>query len=117
MKICPQCQTTYDDTKNFCRHDGTALEIPQVSTHTAQTDNLTCSHCGKPVEAGEQFSSHYGEKIWGMSVPVPKDNPFSRSTRKLQLLITDYYQKLPPEKSEFHRGAALGFGVALLFML
>ena len=26
MKICPQCKTKYDDTKEFCRYDGSALK-------------------------------------------------------------------------------------------
>ena len=118
MKTCPQCQTEYDDTKNFCRHDGTSLEALQTSENTSQTGDLTCSQCGKPVQAGEQFCSYCGAKLEDALLPiVAKENLLSRSIRKLRLLITEYYQQLPPEKREFHRGAALGFGAALLIML
>ena len=118
MKICPRCQIEYDDTKNFCRRDGTPLETQQVGEKTAQTGDLTCSQCGKPVEAGEQFCSYCGAKVEGALRPiVDKENLLSRSVRKLRLLVTEYYQQLPPEKREFHRGATLGFGVALLIML
>jgi hypothetical protein len=118
MKICPQCQTEYDDTKNFCRHDGTSLETPQTSEKTSQTGESTCSQCGKPVQAGEQFCSYCGAKLEGASLPiVAKENLLSRSVRKLRLLVTEYYQQLPPEKREFHRGAALGFGAAFLIIL
>ena len=118
MKICPQCQTAYDDAKNFCHHDGASLAMSQLGDPSTHTESLTCSQCGQPAEAGEQFCSHCGAKLEGTVSPsVHKENPLSRSTRKLYSLISDYYQQLPPEKSEFHRGAALGFGAALLIML
>jgi hypothetical protein len=118
MKICPQCQTAYEDTKNFCHHDGASLTTSQVSEKSAPPESLTCSQCGTPAEVEEQFCSHCGAKLEGTFLPAAhKENPLSRSAHKLQSLITDYYQQLPPEKSEFHRGAALGFGAALLIML
>jgi double zinc ribbon protein len=118
MKICPQCQTAYDDTKNFCHHDGASLTTSQLGDTSAQTESPTCSQCAKPAETGEQFCSHCGTKLEGIVPPAArKETPLSRSTHKLQSLISDYYQQLPPEKSEFHRGAALGFGAALLIML
>src|SRR5215510_10465206 len=118
MKICPQCQTAYDDSKNFCHHDGASLAMPQASEKGAPSEDLTCSQCGKLREAGEQFCSQCGAKLEGtFSAVAQKENPLIRSAHRLQSLITDYYQQLPPEKSEFHRGAALGFGAAILIML
>ncbi|MBI3798343.1 MAG: zinc ribbon domain-containing protein, partial [Deltaproteobacteria bacterium] len=107
MKICPQCQTAYDDTKNFCHHDGASLATPQVNEKSVPPESRTCSQCGTPAEAEEQFCSHCGAKLEGTFSPAAhKENPLARSVHKLQSLITDYYQQLPPEKSEFHRGAA-----------
>src|SRR2546427_10102632 len=118
MKICPQCQTEYDDTKNFCRHDGTSLETPQVREKTAPTGDLTCSQCGKLVQAGEQFCSFCGAKLEGALLPVlDEENLLSHSVRKLRLLITEYYQHLPPENREFHSGAALGVRGTLFIMV
>jgi len=118
VKICSQCQTAYDDTKNFCGLDGVSLVTPQASEKSAPSKDLTCSQCGKLIEAGEQFCSQCGAKLEGtFSSVAQKETPLPRSSPRLQSLITDYYQQLPPERSEFHRGAALGFGAALLIML
>jgi hypothetical protein len=118
MKICPQCQAEYDDTRNFCRHDGTPLETQQAGEKTLLTNDLTCSQCGKPLEAGEQFCAYCGARLRGALRPsVIKENPLTRSARKLRALVTEYYQQLSAEKREFYKGAILGFGAAILSML
>jgi len=118
MKLCPQCQTEYDDTKTFCRRDGTPLEMQQVNKRTGHTGEMTCSQCGKPMLAEEQFCDHCGTKAEGsLQSSVDRKEPGSRSLRQLRSSVTGYYQQLSPEKREFQRGAVLGFGAAFLVVL
>jgi predicted amidophosphoribosyltransferase len=70
MKICPKCQIEYDDTKNFCRHDGSPLEAKKAEGETAKGVDLTCPQCGKPVEAGKKFCRHCGARLEVSTQPL-----------------------------------------------
>lgn len=61
MKLCPQCRTRFDDTTEFCYHDGNLLEAPGEGTATAS--GLTCSRCKRPVELIHQFCPHCGVRL------------------------------------------------------
>lgn len=70
MKICPQCHTEYDDTKKFCRHDGSLLETKEAEERTTQASDLTCPQCGKSVEVGKKFCRYCGAKLETNTQPL-----------------------------------------------
>lgn len=65
MKICSQCQTEYDDTKKFCHHDGSPLATKTTGEGAATVENISCPHCGEPVEAGKPFCRQCGARLGG----------------------------------------------------
>lgn len=74
MKICLQCQTEYDDTKKFCRHDGSLLEDGESGT--AKANELICPQCNNPIEAGKKFCRHCGARLGtGLHPPVVRVTP------------------------------------------
>jgi hypothetical protein len=118
MKLCPQCQTEYDDTKNFCRRDGTPLETPPVKEGPEFTGGETCPQCGKPMFTEEWFCDHCGAKSEKSSRSShTREKTGSNLLQQPRSTVARYYEQLSPEKREFQRGAALGFGAAFLVVL
>lgn len=118
MKLCPQCQTEYDDTKNFCRRDGTPLEMSHVKEGLEFACVEACSQCGKPMLAEERFCGHCGAKAKESSQSSSaREKPSSNFLRRPRSTVARYYEQLSPEMREFQRGAVLGVGAAFLVVL
>ena len=57
MKICPKCNCEYEDDVNFCKKDGSRLEV--------KAEVIVCPHCGKALEAGSKFCNNCGKPVDG----------------------------------------------------
>jgi len=55
MKICPKCSTEFEDKFNFCRIDGTSLQVKLLAK--------PCPGCGHETEEGKKFCRHCGARF------------------------------------------------------
>jgi hypothetical protein len=55
VKICPKCSTEFEDKFNFCRLDGTSLQVKALVK--------PCPACGKETEEGKGFCRHCGARL------------------------------------------------------
>src|SRR5437016_13614382 len=73
MKRCPLCQQTYsEETLQFCRMDGTALEFSDAATTAILTKSFAPSPQAKSIETNV------------LTEPAPKPNPGERITSDLK---------------------------------
>jgi tetratricopeptide (TPR) repeat protein len=63
MKFCPKCSTEFEDKLNFCRNDGTALQVKALGR--------VCPKCGKEAEQGKKFCRHCGARLDVAGEPPP----------------------------------------------
>lgn len=61
MKICSKCGKEYDDSKEFCKKDGTKLEYQKISS-TKKSKKL-CSSCGAVNSSDTKFCTTCGDEI------------------------------------------------------
>jgi hypothetical protein len=55
LKICPKCSTEFEDKFNFCRLDGTSLQVKALAK--------PCPGCGKETEEGKKFCRDCGVRL------------------------------------------------------
>lgn len=71
MKICPTCQTTYDDSQNFCLNDGAVLKSapPQVELLDAIEENTVVHRAPTPDLSNSRFNPPPA-KVFTPTAPV-----------------------------------------------
>lgn len=79
MKVCPNCNTVYDDSNDFCQKCGVAL-IDKVETSVQPIhEKCFCQYCGAGIETSTKFCPQCGQSTIGTTVNDTVPQPSNKA--------------------------------------